>query len=165
MRVGLGVDVHPFAGGRPLVVGGIVVPCELGLQGHSDADVLSHAIADALLGAAGLGDLGRHFPSSDERWRNCSSLEFLEQIRGMLQAAGWQVVNVDAVVMAEAPKLSPHVSDMSLALSRALGVDSGAVSVKATTCDGLGAIGRREGIAAQAVALIEAASVPPVMTS
>ncbi len=157
MRIGIGYDVHPLVPGRRLVLGGVEIPHEAGLEGHSDADVLAHAVADALLGAAGLGDLGRHFPSSDPALAGASSLGLLQQVAARLAAAGWGVANVDAVVVATAPRLAPHMDAMRAALASALGIPRESVSVKATTTDGLGAVGRGEGIAAQAVALLVAA--------
>lgn len=154
-RVGLGFDVHPFASGRPLVLGGVEVPAERGLGGHSDADVLSHAVADALLGALALGDLGRHFPDSDPRFRGASSLALLAEVVARVRARGGRVVNVDATVVAEAPRLAPHLDEMRVRLAETLGVAGDRVSVKAKHAEGLGALGRQEGIAAMAVALVE----------
>ena len=153
MRVGHGFDVHPFTDDpdRVLVLGGVTFPGERGLRGHSDADVLAHACADALLGAAGLGDLGRHFPDSDPQWAGADSLALLAEVVRLVGAAGWTVANVDCTVVAEAPRIAPHREAMEAALSTAAGAP---VSVKATTAEGLGAIGRGEGIAAQAVALL-----------
>lgn len=153
MRVGQGFDVHGFAPGRRLMIGGVEVADHDGLAGHSDADVLCHAIADALLGAAALGDLGSHFPASGE-WEDASGARILEATRDLLEQAGFTIVNVDATVIAEEPKLAPHREGMIGAISKALALDASAVSVKFTTSDGLGAIGRGEGIAASAVALI-----------
>ena len=158
MRVGLGFDVHPFAAGRPLVLGGIAIPHAQGLAGHSDADVVAHAVADALLGAAALGDLGAHFPSSDPTLRGISSLVLLGRVAALLAGAGYRVVNVDAVVVAEIPRLAPHLPAMAEALAGALGLDAGQVSVKATSTDRLGSLGRGEGIGAQAVALVDGAA-------
>ena len=155
MRVGIGYDIHPFEPGRQLVLGGVRISHEAGLGGHSDADVLTHAIIDALLGAASLGDIGQQFPSDDPLYRDVKSLELLRQAVSLVAAAGYRAVNVDATVIAEAPKLAPHVTAMRASLSEALGIEAGAVSVKATTADGLGAIGRGEGIAALAVALLD----------
>jgi 2-C-methyl-D-erythritol 2,4-cyclodiphosphate synthase len=154
LRVGLGFDVHAFAEDRPLVLGGVTVPSERGLAGHSDADVLSHAVGDALLGAARLGDLGTMFPGN-ERWKDASSLALLREAASAANAAGWQVVNVDATVVAEAPVLSPYNKDMTAGVAGALGVSTECVSIKATSSDGLGFTGRREGIAAMAVVLVE----------
>jgi 2-C-methyl-D-erythritol 2,4-cyclodiphosphate synthase len=161
LRVGLGLDVHPFAAGRPLVLGGVRVPHAQGLAGHSDADVLAHAIGDALLGAAASGDLGTHFPSSDPAWAGASSLVMLERIADLLARDGWRVVNIDAVIVAQGPRLAPHVSAMRERLAACLRIDAGRISVKATTTDRLGSIGRGEGIAAEAVALIEQVPAAP----
>ena len=155
MRIGIGYDIHPLEPGRPLVLGGVRISHEAGLGGHSDADVLTHAIIDALLGAAALGDIGQQFPSDDPLYRDVKSLELLRQAVSLVAAAGYRAVNVDATVIAEAPKLAPHVTAMRVSLSEALGIEAGAVSVKATTADRLGAIGRAEGIAALAVALLD----------
>jgi 2-C-methyl-D-erythritol 2,4-cyclodiphosphate synthase len=155
LRVGIGYDVHRTAPGRALVLGGVTFESEWGLEGHSDADVVAHAIGDALLGALALGDLGQHFPPGDPRWKDASSLDLLGRIRVMLEERGARVVNVDAAVVAEAPRLAPVRERMREKLARALGIDTGAVSVKATTNEGLGAVGRGEGIAAWAVALVE----------
>ena len=155
VRVGLGYDVHRIAAGRPLVLGGVRFESDWGLDGHSDADVLLHAIGDALLGAGGLGDLGTHFPPGEPRWKDVSSLELLGHIRGLLEGVRARVVNVDAMVVAEAPKLAPHREAMCANVARALGIPAGQVSVKATTNEQLGALGRREGIAAMAVVLVE----------
>lgn len=149
LRVGIGYDSHRLAGEGPLILGGVEIPHDLGLQGHSDADVLSHAITDAILGAAGAGDIGRHFPPEDERWRDADSIELLGQVLAKL---GCSVLNVDATVICEEPKLAPHVAAIVARLSDAIGAP---ISVKATTNEGMGAIGRGEGIAATAVALIE----------
>jgi 2-C-methyl-D-erythritol 2,4-cyclodiphosphate synthase len=154
IRVGVGVDAHAFVEGRPLVIGGVTVPGARGLAGHSDADVLSHAVADALLGASGLGDIGRHFPDA-ERWREASSLTILSETTGLLAAHGYQVVNVDATIVAQAPRVDPHRDQMVTNIAAALGTDRGRVSVKASTTDHLGFIGRQEGIVAVAVVLIE----------
>ena len=153
-RTGIGYDVHRLAEGRALVLGGIRIPHALGLLGHSDADVLTHAVMDALLGAVADGDIGKHFPDTDARWKDADSLDLLRQVIARLAARGWRVGNVDATVMAEAPRLAPHIADMRARLAEALGVTPEAVSVKATTVEGLGAIGRGEGIAAMAVATV-----------
>lgn len=157
LRVGLGYDVHRTQAGRPLVLGGVKLESDWGLSGHSDADVLAHAIGDALLGAAGLGDLGEHFPPGDPRWKNASSLDLLTRIAAMLTEKGARIVNVDGMLIAEAPKVAPHRVAMCAALAKALDIASDAVSVKATTNETLGSIGRREGLAAMAVALVERA--------
>jgi 2-C-methyl-D-erythritol 2,4-cyclodiphosphate synthase len=154
-RVGIGYDVHRLAPGIPLVLGGALLAHDRGPEAHSDGDVLAHAIGDALLGAAALGDLGAHFPDRDPRWRGISSLTLLAEIRGLLDRRGASIVNVDATVIAEAPRLEAHVPAMREAIGRALGVPPGCVSVKATTNERLGALGRQEGIAALAVALVE----------
>jgi 2-C-methyl-D-erythritol 2,4-cyclodiphosphate synthase len=154
-RIGIGYDVHSFAEGRPLMIGGIAIPHTRGLAGHSDADVLIHAIVDALLGAAALGDIGSYFPSSDPRWQDVPSSAFLTYARDLLAQHGWHVGNVDAVVVAERPKLSPHIPAMRAELARQLAIDLEQISVKATTTDGLGFTGREEGIGCYAVALIE----------
>lgn len=158
MRVGIGFDLHPLVPGRPLVLGGVQIPAERGLAGHSDADVLCHAIVDAVLGAAGLGDIGEHFPSSDPRFAGASSLTFLESIAGMLRERNIALVNIDASVVLEEPPLASHRGEMRARIAAALGVEPSRVSVKATTADGLGAIGRGEGAAALAVALVEGPS-------
>jgi len=154
-RVGIGYDVHAKAANRRLVLGGVVFPTDWGLAGHSDADVLCHAIGDALLGAAGLGDLGRHFPPGDARWKDVSSLHLLGLIRAMLEGAGARVVNVDATVVAESPALAPRAAEMCANLAKALQIGVEEVSVKATTNEGLDALGRGDGVAAWAVALVE----------
>jgi 2-C-methyl-D-erythritol 2,4-cyclodiphosphate synthase len=157
LRVGLGYDVHRVRAGRPLLLGGVRFESDWGLEGHSDADVLLHAIGDALLGAAGLGDLGEHFPPGDARWKDASSLDLLARIATLLRERGASVANVDAMLIAEAPRLAPHRAAMCANIARALGVDTSRVSVKATTNETLGAIGRREGLAAMAVALVDVA--------
>jgi 2-C-methyl-D-erythritol 2,4-cyclodiphosphate synthase len=152
MRVGIGYDVHRFEAGRALVLGGVTFEGETGLAGHSDADVLLHAIIDALLGAAGAGDIGTHFPADDARWKDVSSLALAHETLGLLRERGLAVDYVDATVIAERPKLAPRVTEMKWAIADALGVAPQRVNVKATTSEGLGAIGRGEGIAAMAVA-------------
>jgi len=156
-RIGIGYDVHRLVPDRPLVLGGVDVPFDLGLLGHSDADVLTHAICDALLGAAGLGDIGIHFPDSDERYKGISSLRLLERVVQLVGEAGYSPVNVDATVIAEQPKLAPHLPAMRGALSRVLGAREDQIGLKATTSEGLGALGRGDGIAVMAVCLIERA--------
>ena len=156
-RVGLGFDLHPLVVGRPLVLGGVTVPSERGLGGHSDADVLSHAVAEALLGALALGDLGRHFPDTDPRWRGVSSLLLLRQVLALVGARGGSLVNVDATVLAEAPLLAPRLPEMAARLAETLGLPVDRVSVKAKSPEGLGLLGRREGIAALAVVSVEVA--------
>ncbi len=157
MRIGHGYDVHRFAQGRKLVLGGVAVPYPLGLLGHSDADVLTHAVMDALLGAAALGDIGAHFPDGDPAYLGADSIGLLKRVRGLLAENGYRVVNIDATVVAQAPKLQPYLTQMRENLAAACGVPSGCVSVKATTEEGLGFTGRGEGIAAHAVCLIETA--------
>jgi 2-C-methyl-D-erythritol 2,4-cyclodiphosphate synthase len=154
-RAGIGYDSHRFAGARTLVLGGVEFPGVPGLEGHSDADVLTHAVIDAVLGAAGLGDIGRHFPDDDPRYSGADSIGLLAEAASMAGSDGWQVVNVDSTVICEQPRLAPAVAQMSERLADALGVDAGRVNVKATTNEGMGFIGRGEGIAACAVALLE----------
>ena len=155
MRIGQGFDVHALVAGRKLVVGGVHIPFAKGLLGHSDADVLLHAICDALLGAAGLGDIGRHFPDTDARYEDIDSRELLRDVARKLHSLQLTVVNVDATIIAQAPRMAPHIPRMIVNISEDLGVVPAAVNVKATTTEELGFIGREEGIAAQAVALIE----------
>jgi 2-C-methyl-D-erythritol 2,4-cyclodiphosphate synthase len=154
-RVGFGFDVHPLVAGRPLVLGGVSVAAERGLGGHSDADVLTHAVGEALLGALALGDLGRHFPDTDPRWRGVSSLVLLGHVLAMLQSRGATLVNVDATVLAQAPRLAPHLPEMAKRLADVLGIPVERVSVKAKSPEGLGMVGRHEGIAAMAVVSVE----------
>ena len=158
MRVGIGYDAHRLRPGRDLIIGGVRIDHPLGLAGHSDADVLTHAIIDALLGAAGLGDIGQHFPASDPKYKGASSQDLLATAVRAVTESGYRIVNVDSTVIAEEPRLQLHLGAMRAQLATALDVDPGAVSVKATSPEGLGALGRKEGIAAQAVALIEATS-------
>ena len=154
-RCGIGYDAHRLAPGRKLFLGGVEIPHSLGLEGHSDADVLSHAIADALLGAIGERDIGHHFPNSDESIRGISSLAILERVGALMQTAGARTVNIDATLLAEAPKISAHIDAMRSKIAGALRIDAMRVSIKATTNEGLGAIGRGEGMAAMAVASVE----------
>lgn len=154
MRIGHGFDVHAFAAGRKLIIGGVEIPHELGLAGHSDADVLLHAICDALLGAAGLGDIGRHFPDSDPRYKGIDSRELLRHVQGLLAGGGWWVGNVDATLIAQAPRMAPHIPAMQAHIAADLEVPIAAINVKATTTERLGFTGRGEGIAAEAVCLI-----------
>lgn len=154
----MGIDFHRLGPGRRLVLGGVEIPFELGLLGHSDADVLLHAICDALLGAAGLGDIGQHFPPGDPQYRDISSLLLLGRVQELLTEAGWLPLQVDAVVVAERPKLAPYIPEMRARIAETLGVPEAAVSVKATTSEGMGPMGRGEGISAFAVALIQTAS-------
>jgi len=156
MRIGQGYDVHQFDDTRPLVLAGVTIPDHAGLGGHSDADVVSHAIADALLGAAGLGDIGALFPASDE-WKNASSLKILLEVGRTLRSEGWEISNVDSTVIAESPKLAPFRDRMIDNISEALSVDRARISIKATTTDGLGFTGRGQGMAAVAVALVTSA--------
>ncbi len=160
-RVGLGIDVHRLAPGRRLVLGGVVVPFALGLEGHSDADVLTHAVCDALLGAAGLGDLGMHYPNTDERYRDVASLTLLADVVRQVHEAGFRVGNVDVTVVAEQPHLAPFFPAMRTRLAQVLGTDDAHVSLKATTSEGLGALGRGEGMAAWAACLIRRAGRCP----
>ncbi|MCY4078150.1 MAG: 2-C-methyl-D-erythritol 4-phosphate cytidylyltransferase [Acidobacteria bacterium] len=153
-RIGLGYDSHRLAEGRALVLGGVVIPHPRGLVGHSDADAVCHAVTDALLGAAAAGDIGQHFPDTDPRWRGASSVELLARVAALVRGRGLAVGNVDVVVVAERPKLAPHVAAMRSALAAALGVDVGRVSVKAKTAEGLDAVGREEAVAVHAVALL-----------
>ena len=154
MRVGIGYDVHRLVAGRKLILGGVEIPFEKGLLGHSDADVLLHAIGDAILGALGLGDLGRHFPDTDLRYKNISSLNLLEQIQAMAEQKGFSCVNIDATIVAQEPKLSSYAEAMSEKISRCLKIDNEAVNIKAKTTEGLGFEGSGEGIAAYAVVLM-----------
>ena len=153
-RTGIGYDVHRFAAGRRLVLGGVEIAHERGLEGHSDADVLLHAIADALLGAAALGDIGRHFPPSDPRFAGADSGDLLREVARLLREAGWAPVNVDATLIAEAPRIGPHAAAMRERIAACLGLPPDAVGVKATTNEGMGFVGRGEGIAALATAAI-----------
>jgi len=155
IRVGLGYDVHPLVPGRRLVLGGLEIPGTIGLAGHSDADVLLHAIADALLGAAGLGDLGVHFPPDDERWRDASSSELLRIVRDLVQQAGWRIVFVDATVIAEIPRIAPYRERMRERIAEILELPVTSISLKATTNERLGFVGRGEGIAALAAVTVE----------
>ncbi len=155
MRIGHGYDAHRLAEGRKLVLGGVEIPYERGLDGHSDADVAAHAIMDALLGAAALGDIGQHFPPSDESFRGISSMELCRRTAAILSDAGWRIGNIDATVIAQAPKLAPHIPAMRENIASALGCDVSRVSVKATTEEHMGFTGRGEGIAAHAVCIIE----------
>lgn len=155
MRIGQGFDVHPFVSGRPLFLGGVAIPFEKGLAGHSDADAVLHAVCDALLGAAGLGDIGRHFPDTDPAFRNISSLLLLEETWKKVSRDFRAVVNADITIMAEAPKIAPYAEKMKAAIAGTLHMFPDQVNIKATTMEGLGFVGRREGIAALCVVLIE----------
>lgn len=155
MRIGQGYDVHRLQSGRELIIGGVLIPYEKGLLGHSDADVLLHAICDSLLGAAALGDIGRHFPDTDGCFKNISSLILLEKTAGLIKDSGFEIENIDATVVAQAPKLSPYIEQMRRNISKTLGISENSVNIKATTEEGLGFTGTGEGIAAYAVCLIE----------
>ncbi len=155
MRVGIGYDIHRFSTGRKLVLGGVEIPYERGLDGHSDADVLCHAIMDALLGAAGLPDIGIQFPNTDSSYKDISSLKLMEKVRDLLVNKEWHIINVDATIIAEEPRISPLVETMKERISGALKIDKGQTGIKCTTNEGLGFIGRKEGIAALAAVLIE----------
>jgi 2-C-methyl-D-erythritol 2,4-cyclodiphosphate synthase len=155
IRCGIGYDVHRLAKGRKLILGGMDIAHSRGLEGHSDADVLSHAITDALLGAIGAGDIGQHFPNSDDSIRGISSIEILKRVTKLLAEKNTRVVNIDATIIAEAPKLAPHIGEMRKIIADAIGISDSNVSVKATTNEKLGAIGRNEGIAAMAIATVE----------
>ncbi len=155
-RVGIGYDVHQLIEGRPLILGGITIPHSLGLAGHSDADVLLHAISDALLGAAALGDIGVHFPDSDDKWKGANSRELLRSVNMLLSRDGYHVVNVDATVALERPKIRTYIDRMRQVISEDLGIQVSQVSVKATTSEGLGMVGHEEGVAAWAVGLLSA---------
>jgi len=154
MRIGVGYDLHRLEPGRPLVIGGIRIPFEMGLIGHSDADVLCYAITDAILGASAQGDIGRHFPDSDPQWKDADSLDLLRRAAAIVRGAGFAIANVDAVVIAEQPRLSPHVEGMRRTLAAALGIDVSAVSVKGKTNEKVGPLGHGEAIAVHAVALL-----------
>lgn len=153
-RIGQGVDVHPLVSGRKLILGGVEIPFERGLQGHSDADVLLHAVTDAILGAAGLGDIGRLFPDTDERWKGVDSRLLLRGAMDRVHAAGWRVGNIDATLIAQAPRIAPHAAQMQENIAADLKVETACINVKGKTTEKLGFCGRGEGIAAQAVALL-----------
>ena len=159
LRIGEGWDVHALVPGRPLVIGGVVVPYERGLLGHSDADVLLHAITDALIGAAGLGDIGRHFPDTDARFKGADSMLLLEEAARRVAAEGWAIANVDSTVVAQAPKLAPHIDAMRARIASALALDVARVSVKAKTAEKLGPVGQGQSIEARAVVLLVGAKV------
>jgi 2-C-methyl-D-erythritol 2,4-cyclodiphosphate synthase len=154
-RSGIGYDLHRLATGRKLILGGIEVPFEKGPVGHSDGDALAHAICDALLGAAGLGDIGTHFPDTDPKWKDARSLRFLEHVRGLLAERRLRIMHLDAIVITERPKLGPHFSAMREALAQALGIETSRINLKAKTNEGVGAVGRGEAIAAQAIATVD----------
>ncbi|NBG89040.1 2-C-methyl-D-erythritol 2,4-cyclodiphosphate synthase [Isachenkonia alkalipeptolytica] len=155
MRVGMGYDVHKFQQGRPLILGGIAIPYEKGLMGHSDADVLLHAIKDALLGAAALGDIGKHFPDTDPAYKGADSMELLVHVGKLLNREGYQVNNIDGTLIAEKPKMAPYIPEMVRSIAKALAISEGQINIKATTTEGLGFEGRKEGIASMAIASIE----------
>ena len=155
IRIGHGYDVHAFADNRKCILGGVDVPCEKGLLGHSDADVLLHAVSDSLLGAAALGDIGKHFPDTDERYKGADSLKLLKNVCELINSKGYKVVNIDATVIAQMPKLAPFIDQMRSNIAGALGVDFDFVSIKATTEEKLGFTGRKEGVSAHCVCLIE----------
>lgn len=157
MRVGFGYDIHPLGKGRKLILGGLDIPHAQGLVGHSDADVLVHAVCDAMLGAMGEGDLGRHYPSSDPRYKDISSLSLLEDVSGMLTKKGFRLVNLDTVIIAQAPRLGPHLDAMRTRIAEVLKVEGTQVNVKVKSGEGLDAVGREEAIAAQAICMIVAA--------
>jgi 2-C-methyl-D-erythritol 2,4-cyclodiphosphate synthase len=157
MRIGQGFDVHPLVAGRKLILGGVEIPYHKGLDGHSDADVLLHAICDALLGAAGLGDIGRHYPDTDAGFAGADSRGLLRDVAHKLSATKLKVVNIDATILAQAPRMAPHMPRMAANIAADLGIEPAAVNIKATTTEGLGFVGRLEGIAAQAVALLDVA--------
>jgi len=154
MRIGQGFDVHALAAGRKLIIGGVEIAYEKGLDGHSDADVLLHAVCDALLGAAALGDIGRHFPDTDSRYKNADSRTLLREVSRLVQEANYRVVNVDATIIAQAPKMAPHIPAMENNIAADLGLSRGQINIKATTTERLGYTGRGEGIAAEAVVLL-----------
>ncbi|MBW4647513.1 MAG: 2-C-methyl-D-erythritol 2,4-cyclodiphosphate synthase [Kastovskya adunca ATA6-11-RM4] len=155
-RIGNGYDIHQLSAGRPLILGGVNIPHELGLLGHSDADVLTHAIMDAMLGALSLGDIGHYFPPTDEKWAGADSLMLLKQVNELVQEKGWKVSNIDSVIVAERPKLKPHIETMRSKISSTLNLNPDQVGIKATTNEKLDAVGREEGISAYAVALLMA---------
>lgn len=163
MRIGIGYDSHRLVAGRRLVLGGIDIPFEKGLLGHSDGDVLCHAVIDSMLGAGGFGDIGRHFPDTDPQWKDASSIELLKYIVELTSANGYEVLWIDATVIAERPRLAPYMEEMKEIFSRS-GIPSGLINIKATTNEGMGFIGRGEGIAAQAVCLLDKAQLPPDLT-
>lgn len=154
MRAGIGYDVHKMVEGRPLILGGVNIPYEKGLLGHSDADVLVHAIIDAVLGAAGEGDIGKHFPDRDNKYRGISSLLLLAEVRDLLNVKGMEILNIDSVIIAQEPRMAPYTNDMAINVAKTLGISADRVNVKATTTEGLGFTGSGEGIAAYAVAML-----------
>ena len=156
IRIGNGYDIHRLVEERPLILGGVTIPHKLGLLGHSDADVLTHAIMDAMLGALSLGDIGHYFPPTDPKWKGANSLLLLKEVNELIRQRGWQINNIDSVIVAERPKLKPHLGAMRSNLARSLAVNEDAIAVKATTNEKLGPVGREEGIAAHAVVLLTA---------
>ena len=160
IRIGFGTDIHRLEAGRPLIVGGVEMDSELGAAGHSDADVLLHAITDALLGSLALGDIGQHFPDSDERWKGADSLTFLRHANGLVNQAGFSVVNIDSVIDLESPKLRPHIDQMRENIAAALDIETSRVSIKAKTGEKVDAVGERRAIRAQATVLVKQKSVP-----
>jgi len=165
MRIGQGFDVHALVEGRPLIIGGVTIPFDRGLAGHSDADVLLHALCDALIGAAGLGDIGRHFPDTDPRYKGIDSRELLRAVAQLLQGRNYSVVNVDATIIAQAPRMAPHIAAMRANIAADLGLHVDDVNIKAKTAEKLGFVGRGEGMVAEAVALITGAVVTPSGTA
>lgn len=155
MRIGIGYDVHKLTKDRRLIIGGVDIPYEKGLLGHSDADVLLHAIKDAMLGAVALGDIGKHFPDTDERYKGISSIKLLEEVNNKLKKKGYKVNNIDAVIIAEKPKMAPHIEQMRINISKSLNIDIECINVKATTTEGLGLTGEGKGIASQAVVSVD----------
>jgi 2-C-methyl-D-erythritol 2,4-cyclodiphosphate synthase len=160
IRIGNGYDIHQLVEGRSLILGGIEIPHELGLLGHSDADVLTHAIMDAMLGALSLGDIGHYFPPTDPKWSGANSLILLEQVNELVRSRGWQIGNIDTVIVAERPKLKPHLKAMRDKLAETLSINADQISIKATTNEKLGPVGREEGIATYAVVLISSSVIP-----
>lgn len=155
IRVGMGYDVHRLTEDRDLILGGVKIPWKKGLLGHSDADVLIHAVMDALLGAAALGDIGKHFPDTDPAYKGISSILLLERVTKLLREKGYEIGNIDATIIAQKPKMAPHIAQMKENMSKAMGIDSSRLNIKATTEEGLGFTGREEGIASQAICLLE----------
>ena len=155
MKIGIGYDIHPLVKGRPLILGGVMIPYDKGLQGHSDADVLIHATCNALLGALGKGDLGSHYPNSDPRYRNYPSTKFLEEIADLVQKEGFRIANIDSFIIAQEPRLSPFMEKMREHFAKVLRLDKGQIGIKTATPEGVGSLGKGEGIAAQAICLID----------
>lgn len=155
IRIGNGYDIHQLVEGRPLILGGVNIPHSLGLLGHSDADVLTHAIMDAMLGALGMGDIGHYFPPSDPQWKGANSMVLLEQVSEIIKTQGWKIGNIDSTIVAEQPKLKPHLKSMRSAIANTLVIEIDQISIKATTNEKLGPVGREEGICAYAVVLLE----------